>query len=141
MRRPVRPVRAALDRVMAMTAAVLLCASAAAAHHSLTGIYDSTQRITIEGVVARFQFINPHPILIVTVTEAGGASHDWRLEMDNRFELEAIGMSSRTLAPGDRVVATGSRAREQPHGLYLRRLDRPADGFWYEQVGSRPRMR
>ena len=141
MRRRVRPVRAALDRVMAMTVSVVLCASTAAAHHSLAGIYDSTQRVTIEGVVSRFQFINPHPILIVTVTEPGGASHDWRLEMDNRFELEAIGVTPRTLAPGDRVVASGSRAREQPHSLYLRRLDRPADGFWYEQVGSTPRIR
>jgi hypothetical protein len=120
---------------------VLAAAASVTAHHSIAGIYDSTRRVTVEGVVARFLFVNPHPVLIVTVREAGGATNDWRLEMDNRFELEAIGMTAQTLAKGDRVVATGSPAREQRHGLYLRRLDRPADGFWYEQVGSAPRIR
>ena len=133
--------RTACNRLVAATAAILACATAAPAHHSLAGIYDGTQRVTIEGVVVRFLFVNPHPTLIVAVRDAGGAAHDWRLEMDNRFELEAIGMTAHTLAKGDRVVATGSPAREQRHGLYLRRLDRPRDGFWYEQVGSTPRIR
>src|SRR5690242_11354591 len=28
-----------------------------------------------------------------------------------------------------------------PQGLYIRKLDRPADGFRYEQVGTSPRVR
>jgi hypothetical protein len=43
--------------------------------------------------------------------------------------------------PADRIVVTGSVAREQASSLYVRRLDRPADGFRYEQVGSSPRVR
>lgn len=119
---------------------LLLSGRSFGAHHSLSG-YDSSVPVTIEGVVARFQFTNPHPFLIVTVTDAQGAKKEWRLEMDNRFELEAIGMTSRTLMPGDRVVVTGSRGRTELTSLYVRRLDRPADGFWYEQVGSTPRIR
>lgn len=111
------------------------------AHHSIAGIYDSSQPVTIDGVVARFHFVNPHPFVVVSVKDARGATQDWRLEMDNRFELEAIGMTAKTLMPGDRIVATGSRARSKDAGLYVRRLDRPADGFWYEQVGSTPRIR
>ena len=60
--------------------------------------------------------------------------------MDNRFELAGIGMTGDTLKPGDRVVVTGSLGRTEPRTLYIRRLDRPADGFRYEQVGSRPRV-
>ena len=60
--------------------------------------------------------------------------------MDNRFELADIGMTSATLKPGDRVVVTGSLGRTEPRTLYIRQLDRPADGFRYEQVGSRPRV-
>ena len=60
--------------------------------------------------------------------------------MDNRFELADIGMTSETLKPGDRVVVTGSLGRTEPRTLYIRQLDRPADGFRYEQVGSRPRV-
>jgi hypothetical protein len=35
---------------------------------------------------------------------------------------------------------TGSVGRTEPRTLYIRQLDRPADGFRYEQVGSRPRV-
>ena len=61
--------------------------------------------------------------------------------MDNRSELVAIGVTASTFPPGDRVVVKGSLARTQPQALYLLRLDRPADGFWYEQVGGSPRIR
>jgi hypothetical protein len=121
--------------------AVLLAfvGSAAGAHHSIAAVYDSARQERLEGVVAEFQFVNPHPFVIVTVA-AGGAEEQWRLEMDNRFELQGIGMTSETLRPGDRVVVTGSMGRTEPRTLYIRQLDRPADGFRYEQVGSRPRV-
>src|SRR5262245_24164285 len=36
------------------------------AHHSIAAVYDSSKPVTIEGVVSRFHFVNPHPYLIVT---------------------------------------------------------------------------
>ncbi len=119
--------------------AVALAGLTAQAHHSIAAVYDSARQERVEGVVTEFLFVNPHPFVIVTV-EANGAEESWRLEMDNRFELQGIGMTNETLRPGDRVVATGSLGRTEPRTLYIRRLDRPADGFRYEQVGSRPRV-
>jgi hypothetical protein len=118
---------------------LVLASSAADAHHSIAAVYDSSRQQRLDGVVAEFQFINPHPFVIVTV-EVDGAPESWRLEMDNRFELQDIGMTSETLKRGDRVVVTGSLGRTEPRTLYVRQLDRPADGFRYEQVGSRPRV-
>jgi hypothetical protein len=122
-----------------VAAALALPSLAAQAHHSIAAVYDGTREQRIEGVVAEFKFVNPHPFVIVTV-EAGDAEEQWRLEMDNRFELAQVGMTDTTLKPGDRVVVTGSLGRMEPRTLYIRRLDRPADGFRYEQVGSRPRV-
>jgi hypothetical protein len=110
------------------------------AHHSLSGVYDSSNRLTLDATVVEFRFVNPHPLLIVTARPDGERSGEWRLEMDNRFELEAIGMTARTFARGDRIVVSGSRGHGNATALYIRRLDRPADGLWYEQVGSSPRM-
>jgi hypothetical protein len=109
------------------------------AHHSIAAVYDSTQQITVEGSVTEFRFVNPHPVLIIAVADSP-TPLSWQLEMDNRFELAAIGMTAETFKPGERVVATGSRNRTQAQSLYVRRLDRPADGFRYEQIGSRPRV-
>ena len=124
----------------AAVAATVLLAATAAAHHSISAVYDGSQQRTVEGVVAEFQFVNPHPFVIVTVTRDGAAPESWRLEMDNRFELSGVGMTEDTLKPGDLVVVSGSAGRTEPRTLYVRQLDRPADGFRYEQVGSRPRV-
>jgi hypothetical protein len=110
------------------------------AHHAISAIYDSRKRVTVEGAVREFQFVNPHPFLILGVSD-GGKTLDWRLEMDNRFELIDEGMKADTLRPGDRVVASGSLSRTNPQGMYLMRLDRPSDGFRYEQIGASPRVR
>ena len=111
------------------------------AHHSISGVYDGCRRVTLEGVVAQFQLVNPHPFLIIDVKDGTGPARQWRLEMDNRSELAAIGVVANTFIPGDRVVVTGSLARAQGESMYLLRLDRPADGFWYEQVGQSPKIR
>jgi Family of unknown function (DUF6152) len=111
----------------------------ASAHHSISSVYDGARQVTVEGRVTEFQFVNPHPILIIDAA-VESPEQPWRLEMDNRFELSEIGMSAGTFKLGDRVVVTGSLSRTQPQSLYIRRLDRPADGFSYEQVGSRPRI-
>ena len=108
------------------------------AHHSLTGSYDTSREITIEGIVTQFQFVNPHPFVTISVESRNGEKQLWRLEMDNRSELIQIGMNSGTLKPADRVVVSGSPGRENAKTVYVRRLDRPADGLRYEQIGSTP---
>ena len=126
---------------ISLATAFAIASSAAQAHHSLSSVYDSSRQVTVEGIVAEFQLINPHPFLFVEVKDDTGKTQSWRLEMDNRSELVGIGVAPATFRPGDRVFVTGSLARAQPHGMYLMRLDRPADGFWYEQVGLSPRIR
>jgi hypothetical protein len=115
---------------------------AAIAHHSFGSIYDSGRTVSLEGVVKEFLFVHPHPFLVVSVEgEGGGGTRSWRAEMDNRFELEDIGIDARTFRPGDRVRISGSPGRNEPQILYLWRLERPSDGLLYEQVGSTPHLR
>ncbi len=120
--------------------ALALAGSDLCAHHAIGRVYDGAQQIEIEGTVTEFRFTNPHPLLFVEVVTESGLRQSWRLEMDNRFELARIGMSSETFQPGDRVVARGSAGRTRPQSIYLRRLDRPADGLRYEQRGSMPHL-
>jgi uncharacterized protein DUF6152 len=116
-----------------------LIASAAQAHHSLSG-YDQGRNVTADGVVEEFLFVNPHPVLMIGVTDPSGVRQIWRLEMDNLYELDEIGISRATFKPGDRVTISGNPDRTEPREIYLRRLDRPSDGLRYEQIGSRPRL-
>jgi hypothetical protein len=119
----------------------LLLPTAALAHHSISGVYDSSRQVTIEGRVVEFQFVNPHPVLIVAPLGAAEASADpWRLEMDNRYELADIGVTAKTFKPGEHVIVSGSAARDSSRSLYLMKLDRPADGLRYEQIGYSPHI-
>lgn len=112
----------------------------AEAHHSIAGYYNTLREATIDGTVAEFQFVNPHPVLVVDVRR-NGATERWQLEMDNRYELADIGVTDTTFRPGDRIVVAGSPAHREPRKMYIQRLDRPADGFSYHQVGNRPQLR
>ena len=124
-----------------VAAAIAVGGTATHAHHSISTLYDSSRQVTIEGIVAQFQLVNPHPFLFIDVKGRTGETQRWQLEMDNRRELASIGVTASTFKPGDVVVVTGSLARISGQKLYLLRLDRRADGFWYEQVGPSPRIR
>lgn len=127
--------------ILAFAGAIAIPGMVVHAHHSIAAVYDTSRQVTVEGVVTAFRFVNPHPYLMMEVKNAGGGTQQWRLEIDNRSELAEIGVTRETWKPGDWIVVTGSPARTQRHSLYVRRLDRPADGFWYEQVGNSPRIR
>jgi Family of unknown function (DUF6152) len=126
--------------IRTLVAALLLSSNPVAAHHSIAAIYDSSRPRTLDGVVTGFAFIHPHPFITLEIRDGKSAPQSWRLEMDNRFELEGIGVTESTFKPGDRLVVTGSAGRNQALALYIRRLDRPVDGFFYEQVGPSPRI-
>jgi len=129
-----------IRRGVLLACSLVLTGAPILAHHSIQAVYDSTKPVTVEGAIREFQFINPHPFLIVSVSE-GGKTLEWKLEMDNRYELIEEGMTADTLKAGDRVVARGSLSRTNPQGMYLMRLDRASDGFRYEQIGASPRVR
>jgi hypothetical protein len=125
----------------AIVGAFWLAGVALQAHHAISTFYDTSRRVTIEAIVQELRFVNPHPFVVADVRVRDGATEQWRLEMDNRRELVEIGFTQQTLMPGDAIVVSGSPARREARSLYVRRIDRPSDGFWYEQVGSTPRPR
>ncbi len=119
---------------------VLTACPSALAHHSISGVYDTAQPVTVEGTIAQYQYVNPHPYMIVEVRR-GGTAEKWYFELDNRRELADIGITETTFKAGDRIVVVGSPARLEARKLYVERLDRPADGFAFEQVRNSPRLR
>ena len=121
-------------------ALALACGGAAEAHHSIAGMYDQSRRVTFDGVIAKFQFVNPHPFVMVDVRDASGAAQSWKAELDNRWELLEVGVTATTFQAGDRIIVSGSPGRDRTPLMYVWRLERPADGFLYEQIGTSPRV-
>ena len=55
----------------------------AAAHHSIASEYEFEGEIELTGVLTRMDWINPHPILHLDVTDDGGNTTRWIIQSAN----------------------------------------------------------
>jgi len=64
-----------------VTAVVMLLWSAlAAAHHSVSGQFDMQHGVTLNGVVSKVDWVNPHIQVYLDVKDAKGNTDTWKLE-------------------------------------------------------------
>lgn len=106
-----------------------LAGLSAHSHHSIIGMYDRTQLTTVAGVIIEFHFVQPHAFLLLDADVGNTESQRWYIEMDNRRELAELGVTRDTFQPGNEVTVIGDQARDGKERLYLRQLDRSADGL------------
>lgn len=103
----------------ALAAAVVLSsASPAIAHHS-NAAFDSTQTISLEGVVTRYEWANPHVYLWIAAAGANGETVEWEVEGQPPAMLRRLGWSQATLAMGDAVQVTGNPSRDRSRSKVL----------------------
>lgn len=98
----------------------LFAVSAAYAHHSGT-MFAEDKTIEIKGVVKEFQFLNPHPWLIVDVTNSDGTVTTWGFEAAAGVTpLIMSGIKKTDLPPGMKVTVKTHPMRDgRPAGAWL----------------------
>jgi hypothetical protein len=99
---------------LALAAFASLLAAQVAAHHG-AGVFDPEKKITVEGAVTDFQFVNPHVLVYVAVKGDDGKEVQWggELTSPNRLarDQRAVKWHKSILKPGDSVTMTGHPAR------------------------------
>jgi len=90
---------------------VLLMGAAASAHHSFSSEYDASKPVTLNGVVTKVEWMNPHVYFYVNVKDDTGKVNNWALEMGAPSGLQRQGWTRNTLQVGDIVKVEGSAAR------------------------------
>ncbi len=103
------------------------------AHHSINADFAPGESVTINALAKDFRFINPHPYVTATEISAVGEAKEWTLMLDDRWEMVESGFSRSTIQPGDELIVTGKPSRREPNTLYVRRIERPSDGFVYQE--------
>ena len=81
------------------------------AQRSFTAAYDSSRKVTLEGIVTKVDWVNPRAFLFINVKDSGGSISNWAVEFGNPLELEKNGWKYNTLKIGDVVSVEGLLAR------------------------------
>jgi hypothetical protein len=121
----------------AVAALAVLLTVPAAAHHAVAAQYDMQKPIEVTGALKKMEFINPHSMLHLEVTNADGSKTTWLFQTTNAGTLRQRGLARSgpgSLEPGATYTVKGYAARNGNPMGFLRTLVFP-DGremvFWF----------
>lgn len=81
-------------------------------HHSFRAQYDSAKPIDVTGYVTKIDWMNPHVYFYIDVVNAEGKTESWAFEMGPPHMLEQRGWKRNSMAIGDELEVSGTRARD-----------------------------
>jgi uncharacterized protein DUF6152 len=105
-------------RLFAVVAGMLVVSVSLMAHHGQAG-YNTTEKVTVSGLVTEFQFVNPHSIVHLDVKDDKGETQAWQGELTSPNHLIRADWTSTTLKPGDKVTMSGYRAKSGSNSMWI----------------------
>ena len=96
---------------VAGSAAFMLSATAARAHHAFSAEFDIAQPVELKGVVTKLQWTNPHSWIYVDVKDGSGATTTWAVEFGSPYALLRKGLRKTDFPLGVEVSVHAYRAR------------------------------
>lgn len=95
-------------------------------HHGANNnpeMYLAENLVRLEGVISTVFWRNPHPRLMLTVTDESGDEQVWELELGGSLKgYEQAGIGEDLVAVGDRVLAAGVVSRRDPTSMGLQNM-------------------
>ena len=98
--------------IVLCSAAVLLASAPARAHHSFAAEFDITKPVTLEGVLTKMEWVNPHGWIYVDVKKTDGTVEHWAIEAGGPTQLLRRGLRKTDFPSGIEVKITGYRSRD-----------------------------
>ncbi len=91
---------------------VLALSPPTAAHHGAAGLFDLSQTVELTGAVKKWSFVNPHPILVLEVTDENGVTADWDVYFGPSAAsmLRKRGYAPNTFTFGETLIVKGHPA-------------------------------
>ena len=99
---------------LALVGSLLMVAVPSEAHHSASSFWHTDQIVEIEGVVKSINIVNPHPEMVVEVTDANGEKADWYISGGgNASAMIRAGWTDDTIPVGEKVKVQGQPSRRE----------------------------
>ena len=90
------------------------------AHHSFLAEFDGSKSLTIEGVITKVDWVNPHGWWHVDVTAPNGEVQHWDVQNESPSAMRQAGMSRDKVGkPGDKVKILAYGAKDGTKNLAI----------------------
>jgi hypothetical protein len=93
------------------------------AHHSFAAEFDRGKPLSLEGVVTKIEWQNPHIRFYMDVPDASGALVNWELELGSPNGLLRAGWSRKSLQVGEKITVNGFLAKDGTHLANASRIE------------------
>jgi len=115
-----------------LTVAILITAAAAGRAHHSAAMFEETRTITVDGVVRKFEYTNPHSWLWVDITDKAGKVTTWGFEAEGPSTLQRAGIRPSEFPAGTKVTMTGRPMKDgRPAAIWVLAV-RASDGKKYD---------
>jgi hypothetical protein len=115
-----------MNRVSSALCVLLSLASPLLLAHHGAGLFEPEKKLTVAGTVTDFQFVNPHVLIYVTVTDEAGDVVQWGGELTSPNRLARMSGNAKwhkdILKPGDAITMTGHPARNGAPAMHITEL-------------------
>ena len=110
-----------------LTLALFAATPPGLAHHS-SAMFDQTKKVTVEGVVKKWELTNPHSWLWVDVKGKDGKVVTWGFEAEGPSTLARAGIRPSDFKEGTKLTITGNPMRNgEPAAIWIDAV-RASDG-------------
>ena len=136
-KRRATPMRTKLLVVLA-GAGMLLAAAPVWAHHAFAAEFDEKKPLKLQGIVTKWELVNPHSWIHLDVKGADGKITPWMVEGGSPNSLFRNGFTKESLPEGTEIIVEGYRAEDGANRAVGANLTYAKDGKRLFMGGSAP---
>ncbi len=101
------------------------------AHHSFAAEFDINKPVTLQGTVAKIEWVNPHVYVYLDVKDANGKVTQWSLSSLSPGAARRAGVTRANFGQGQTVTVLAYHSKDGSNFGFMRRMTFP-DGHSVE---------